>query len=223
MTPGIRSSRLRWFVSALAAVALIGCSFPLDAPVELWMNSHQNPAVIAVAKSISRFSAWPWLISAAAVCLAFAWVRQKRNAVSVLVAMIIASSLAGLSADVLRGSTGRTRPYATPAGIAEQGWYGVHSGSQWLVGQHAYNAFPSGHTATAAAFSVALFLSRRVLGAVLLGCTGVVAASRIYLGAHHFSDVIAGAVLGSAVALWVHGRLMPRLSRRSRPTRSLQG
>ena len=74
-----------------------------------------------------------------------------------LIAIMIASSNCGLSSDILRSATGRTRPYATPTEECAPGRYGVHDGSQWLVGRHAYNSFPSGHTTTITALSVTLF------------------------------------------------------------------
>lgn len=61
-------------------------------------------------------------------------------------------------------------------------------------------SFPSGHTITA--FAVAVSLSRFYpeLAIGLLFCAMSVAASRILLGMHFLSDVLAGAVLGTALA-----------------------
>lgn len=216
--PSTPRPRIVTIARTLAALALIGISFLFDAPVERWVTAHQSLAVVAIARAISRFSAWPWLMSAAAVCLALAWARRKQEAMRILIAIMIAASIAGLSSDILRGLTGRTRPYATPAGIARQGWYGVHDGSQWLVGRHAYNSFPSGHTTTITALSVTLLLYRRGSGLVLLLGSAVVAGTRVYLGAHHFSDVIAGAVLGTVIALSVWRWLMTWLLRRFEST-----
>jgi undecaprenyl-diphosphatase len=61
-------------------------------------------------------------------------------------------------------------------------------------------SFPSGHTITA--FAVALSLSHFYpdLTVGLLFCALSVAASRILLGMHFLSDVIAGAAIGSLLA-----------------------
>jgi undecaprenyl-diphosphatase len=61
-------------------------------------------------------------------------------------------------------------------------------------------SFPSGHTITA--FAVALSLSRFYpdLTIGLLFCAASVAASRILLGMHFLSDVLAGAAIGSLLA-----------------------
>ena len=61
-------------------------------------------------------------------------------------------------------------------------------------------SFPSGHTITA--FAVAVSLSRFYpeLAAGLIFCALSVAASRIVLGMHFLSDVLAGAAIGTALA-----------------------
>ena len=201
---------------AFALVALFACmSFFVDAPIDQWVAAHRHPAWETTAKMVSRYCAWHWLMGFAALCLGIAWLRRRRDWVRILIAMMIASSIAGLGADCLRGITGRTRPNAAVA----QGWYGMHHGSEWLVGRHAYNSFPSGHTAAAVAFAVTLLLSRRWPGLLLLSGAIVVAGSRIYLRDHHFSDVMAGAMLGGTIACWVWFRLMDRVWRERRVVR----
>jgi undecaprenyl-diphosphatase len=62
-------------------------------------------------------------------------------------------------------------------------------------------SFPSGHTITA--FSVAITLGHFYPGLLLglLFCAASVAASRILLGMHFLSDVLAGAAVGTILAL----------------------
>jgi len=61
-------------------------------------------------------------------------------------------------------------------------------------------SFPSGHTITA--FAVAVSVSRFYPDAagLLLFCATSIAASRIILGMHFLSDVLAGAAIGTALA-----------------------
>jgi undecaprenyl-diphosphatase len=69
-------------------------------------------------------------------------------------------------------------------------------------------SFPSGHTITA--FAVSLSLSRFYpeLAIGLLFCAVSIAASRIMLGMHFLSDVVAGAAIGTLLAygtVWAFG------------------
>jgi undecaprenyl-diphosphatase len=57
-------------------------------------------------------------------------------------------------------------------------------------------SFPSGHTITAFAIAVSLGSFYHTVLPALLFCAVSVAASRILLGMHFLSDVIAGAALG---------------------------
>ena|ERR1051325_678679 len=61
-------------------------------------------------------------------------------------------------------------------------------------------SFPSGHTITAFAVAVSLSHYYPDLTAGLLFCALSVAASRILLGMHFLSDVIAGAAIGALLA-----------------------
>ncbi|HXS94297.1 MAG TPA: phosphatase PAP2 family protein [Candidatus Limnocylindrales bacterium] len=64
-------------------------------------------------------------------------------------------------------------------------------------------SFPSGHTITAFAVSVSLIRFYPSLTIGLLFCAISVAASRIVLGMHFLSDVLAGAAIGTGLALVV--------------------
>jgi membrane-associated phospholipid phosphatase len=68
-----------------------------------------------------------------------------------------------------------------------------------LMGTTTGLSFPSAHAATS--FAAALAYRRRGLpGGALYGLAGAMAVSRVYLGVHYPSDILAGALLGSAVA-----------------------
>jgi undecaprenyl-diphosphatase len=61
-------------------------------------------------------------------------------------------------------------------------------------------SFPSGHTITAFAVGISLSLFYPSLLVGLLFCAVSVAASRILLGMHFLSDVLAGAAIGTSLA-----------------------
>jgi undecaprenyl-diphosphatase len=69
-------------------------------------------------------------------------------------------------------------------------------------------SFPSGHATAGAATAVALVLAflpagttRRRWEWIAVAFASVMALSRVYLNAHWFSDVVAGVLLGSGIAL----------------------
>jgi undecaprenyl-diphosphatase len=90
---------------------------------------------------------------------------------------------------LLKTGTLRPRPYQVHAHIA--------AGADPLD----RFSFPSGHTLHAVAFSTVALSYYPDLAWLLAPVTLAVAASRLVLGLHYPSDVLAGAALGGAVAL----------------------
>lgn len=88
----------------------------------------------------------------------------------------------------LKKATGRKRPCA----LEPHCWATLLPPDQF--------SFPSGHTITAFAVSVSLSWYYPDLATGLFFCALSIAASRILLGMHFLSDVLAGAVIGAIMA-----------------------
>jgi diacylglycerol kinase family enzyme/membrane-associated phospholipid phosphatase len=73
-------------------------------------------------------------------------------------------------------------------------------------------SFPSGHSASAAAFATGVALESPRIGAVTAPVAGAVAYSRLHTGAHWLSDVLGGVAIGAGIALL--GRLLVPAQRR---------
>ena len=72
-----------------------------------------------------------------------------------------------------------------------------------LVPEHDPNSFPSGHTNAAFAFALAVCVSaqKKWLKVAAVCAAVVMGLSRLYVGVHFPSDVLAGAVIGSLCGL----------------------
>ncbi len=87
----------------------------------------------------------------------------------------------------LKRLTGRRRPCQ----IAPHCWATLLPPDQF--------SFPSGHTMTAFAVAIPLLLFYPTLAIGLLFCALSIAMSRILLGMHFLSDVVAGALIGTGL------------------------
>ena len=80
----------------------------------------------------------------------------------------------------------------------------AHPQSTHLLITHARDAsFPSDHTTGAFAIAVSLLLRSRKIGLVALAFAVLVAVARVGVGVHYPSDVLGGALIGTAAALLV--------------------
>jgi undecaprenyl-diphosphatase len=66
-------------------------------------------------------------------------------------------------------------------------------------------SFPSGHTLHAVCFTTVLALTLPPLAILILPFTLAVAASRVVLGLHYPSDVVAGAIIGGVMGIMITG------------------
>ncbi len=104
-------------------------------------------------------------------------------------AQMLATGAAGLVLyKLLKSRLVRERPYIGLAGV------------DCAMAPLDRYSFPSGHTLHAFCFTVMAISEAPLLAPILLPFAMLVAASRVVLGLHYPTDVLAGAVLGSALA-----------------------
>jgi membrane-associated phospholipid phosphatase len=134
------------------------------------------------------------LIAAADRATAPRWVRGVLWAFAVRLGFLFtAIAVPGLFVAVIKRLIGRARP-----------WSGRDPWSyQLLVWQPEYASLPSGHATTAFAAAIAVGAVWPKARPVMWCYALLIAASRIIVSAHHPSDVVAGAIVGTIGALLV--------------------
>jgi len=125
------------------------------------------------------------------------WWRGDRGCIVRGLAGGVTVAGAGLLDQILKNVACRARPTAPEAGS-------FFVNFPCFPARYAEASFPSGHATTAFAAAILLALWYPRARCLFLGLAGMVALSRILLGSHFPSDVLAGALLGSVVALAVY-------------------
>jgi undecaprenyl-diphosphatase len=152
--------------------AVSGISTPwLDAPLRL-------------VSGFANFSK-PWLATAA-VMAAVGGSRGRRAAAAGLASIAVTSLLVN---QPMKLAGERLRPDRQLLGVPERRW----------VPMPLSTSFPSGHSASAAAFAVAVGHIIPRLRYPLAAAATVVAFSRVYTGVHYPGDVLAGVAVGSII------------------------
>ena len=202
-TSSSRRSVLLWRI--LVGLIFVLVAFTLDdavqATVQPTLNNRSAETLAdgwekSVAHALSHYGDWPYLLLAGGVALGITFLLRRYRASRIVALILAAGMLTGFTCTIIRSMVGRTRPLSHHP----QGFYGPWFDSHWIVGKYEFGAFPSGHTATAMGLAAAIWLFNRRLG-VLCGLVAVaIAWSRIVLGCHHFSDVVAATVWAFIVA-----------------------
>ncbi|MGZ8580123.1 MAG: phosphatase PAP2 family protein [Actinomycetota bacterium] len=144
-----------------------------------------------------------WL-GAATVLFAVGGRRGRRAAVTGVAAIAATSAIVNLP---MKLAGARHRPDADAAGVPESR----------RVEMPTTASFPSGHSASAAAFTAGVSSVVPALGAPLGCAAAVVGYSRVHSGVHYPGDVIAGVVVGASIGelvSWIGERVATRRGRR---------
>jgi undecaprenyl-diphosphatase len=179
------------FFAMLADEVMEGGTQKFDNAVLLWMNDRATPQLTGFALNVSALGAGTvvWLV--VIVASVFLWSTRHRWSVGLLWVSILGS---GLINATMKLFFNRPRPQLFP-------WRAPYAG---------LSSFPSGHSMTAMVcyatlaylvtrLEATLFLRRFTiaLAALLIVSIGL---SRMYLGVHYPTDVLAGFTMGLAWA-----------------------
>lgn len=164
----------------------------------------QSPTSIrffqVVSDSISYFS-----LGIPAIALGIGLYRKRHILVRHSLIILLGIALGGLISATIKRTVREPRPYEVDRRIA-----------QLSVGGS--NSFPSGHTveATAAAIGFTTLLFRTPVSVILsVSWALLIMLSRIVLGVHNFTDILAGVAIGTLGILIVHHLFELRLQRTS--------
>jgi undecaprenyl-diphosphatase len=156
-----------------------------DRAISSWVNDHTTTAAADVLKVVTELGATEFVVPAAVIVLVVEYRRVASRWILPFLAVVLVGQ--SLLTNGVKEALDRVRPDLNPA---------AH-----LLGP----SFPSGHTATAAAFWAAVcLLAGRARGhrahvALAGGAVALavaVACTRVLLDVHWFSDVLAGLALG---------------------------
>ncbi|MGQ0679752.1 MAG: bifunctional phosphatase PAP2/diacylglycerol kinase family protein [Actinomycetota bacterium] len=177
----------------------------LDEQAFLKFSTNQSSALDRTIVPLGRAadSSRLWMIVAGVLALAGGR-RSRRAALRGLLSVAVTSALIN---SVLKPLLRRRRP--------------VGELLRYRFGrQPTSSSFPSGHTASAAAFATGVALELPPAGAPLAVLAAGVGASRVYAGVHYPGDAVAGALAGTAIAMWLR-RFWPVASREPAQARAI--
>jgi membrane-associated phospholipid phosphatase len=193
-----RSAIFYWLLGLAIAALAITTSFYFDDTVWDFIRQHQNRGIYSFMRNVSRLGDWPLHVALGLLLLGIAWIQGSKKWARIFLAMLIAMTLGGVAANVIK----RTVPRARPSVHTDIHWGGPRFSTK-------YHSFPSGHVAASAAFFGVLFFGRRRIGLACFAIPILIGSSRMYIGAHYLSDVVCAAVLGVFCALIVAHLMLP--------------
>jgi len=161
----------------------------IDSAILLFFQTHIRCALLTPIMKAASFLGDDGMIWIAVTVVLLLLPRTRRGGLDVLLSLSMTIVLNNL---VLKNLIARPRPY----------W--VLPELELIVKPLSSYSFPSGHSFSGFAAATAITLAfGKKLGIPAYILAALIALSRIYVGIHFPSDVLAGAVLGVLVALLV--------------------
>ncbi len=168
----------------------------LDSDILLWINGHYEGWLDEVMWTVSAAKTWAWLYVALVILL----VKKFHNWKLVLLILVGFGIAVGLSdylcSGILKPLVCRLRPTHEPALDPLHLVRGYTGGLYGFCSSHAANTM-----AVALLFSLLYKDARATVS--LMAWVALNCYSRMYLGVHYPSDIIAGLLIGSLWALLV--------------------
>lgn len=159
-----------------------------DTAVHQWITRHDVPAKVdAGLVRLSGFADHSKLWGVTALAMIPMGQRGRKASLRGILSLAVASASANIIGKTVFGGP---RPLARSVPLARR-----------LMRHPTSGSFPSGHSASAAAFATGATLEWPAAGIVLIPLAGAVCYSRIHVGAHWVSDVVGGAALGAGIAV----------------------
>lgn len=166
----------------------------------IWLQGLHTPWLdkLMVAVTFLGDGGWIWIVTG---CVLFCIKKTRKCGLAVLLSLA-AGFLAGNC--FLKNFIARSRPC----------WMlDVHTSVVLLIKNPLDYSFPSGHTLAGFEAGVSILCFDRKWGLAALFLAVLIAFSRLYLFVHFPTDVLAGAVLGTAIAFGVHYGIICRKPR----------
>lgn len=149
-------------------------------------DNVRNPILdaILIPFTLSNNAGIPCIL----LVLIFLYFKKLRKVgILMLASLLLEFIIANL---VLKNLTARIRPYEVIQGLT------------LIVGRAPDFSFPSGHTGSAFAVAVVIFLKMpKKYGILAIALASLMGFSRLYVGIHYPSDVIGGVLLGIITSL----------------------
>jgi membrane-associated phospholipid phosphatase len=188
---------IRW-THLLAAAGAVAAATTFDSPIATAIGADPSPQMRRAAVQLNRFGQVEVIAPVIGGLLAVGALTDRPHLVEAGKRTALAIGIATVAVSLKKYPLGRQRPYENAS--MSGGALRPMSGS---------TALPSGHTAAAFALATSLadVVDSPIADVTLYGLAAGTAFARMGERKHWFSDVVAGAIVGTVSAKLAHGNL----------------